>query len=281
MTQFGRALKAAALALITPGIIVGGIVGGFFTPTEASVIAVVYSAVLGGIIYRSLGLSEFSGVLEDTGLMTIVGEWLLRTACTQVCRWRDQIGERRRVSVNVSSVQFQNPSFVAMVHRVLHDTGVPPELIELELTESLLIANAEQARATLAALEALGLQIAIDDFGTGYSSLNYLRHFAVDCLKIDRSFITDIAGNPRDRAVASAIITLAKALDITGVAEGVETEAQASFFESVQCNELQGFLFSKPLPVDQLERYLTALPKGRGAAPAAGRDSRFGRLRET
>ncbi len=223
---------------------------------------------------------DFIGVLEDTGLMTIVGEWVLRSACTQVCRWREEGKEPRRVSVNVSSVQFQSSTFVAMVQRVLQDTGVPPGLIELELTETLLFANAEQARATLSALKALGLHISIDDFGTGYSSLNYLRHFAVDCLKIDRSFITDIMTSGRDRAVASAIIKLAKALDITVVAEGVETEAQASFFESVQCNELQGFLFSKPLPVDQLERYLVTVPKTRAATRGTGSDSRLGNLQE-
>jgi EAL domain-containing protein (putative c-di-GMP-specific phosphodiesterase class I) len=163
---------------------------------------------------------------------------------------------------------------------VLRDTGVKPDLIELELTESLLIANAEQARGTLGELKALGLHLSIDDFGTGYSSLNYLRHFAVDCLKIDRSFITDISNSPRDRAVATAIIGLAKALEITVVAEGVETEAQAAFFDSVHCNELQGFLFSKPLPVDQLERYLARVPPPPDPGRPADWDSRFGYLQQ-
>jgi diguanylate cyclase (GGDEF)-like protein len=224
--------------------------------------------------------SEFIGVLEDTGLMIIVGEWVLRTACNQVCRWIDDGKPPRRVSVNVSTAQFQSPSFVAMVRRVLRDTGVKPDLIELELTESLLIANAEQARGTLGELKALGLHLSIDDFGTGYSSLNYLRHFAVDCLKIDRSFITDISNSPRDRAVATAIIGLAKALEITVVAEGVETEAQAAFFDSVHCNELQGFLFSKPLPVDQLERYLARVPPPPDPGRPADWDSRFGYLQQ-
>ena len=224
--------------------------------------------------------AEFIGVLEDTGLMIIVGEWVLRTACTQVRRWAGEGHAPRRVSVNVSTAQFQSPGFVAMVQRVLRDTGVAPGQIELELTESLLIANAEQARGTLGALKALGLHLSIDDFGTGYSSLNYLRHFAVDSLKIDRSFITDISNSPRDRAVATAIIGLAKALEITVVAEGVETEAQAAFFDSVHCNELQGFLFSKALPVDQLEPYLTGQPRPRPPGPAADWDSRFGYLQQ-
>jgi diguanylate cyclase (GGDEF)-like protein len=221
---------------------------------------------------------EFIGVLEDTGMMTMVGEWVLRSACTQICRWRDEGRAPLRVSVNVSSVQFQNSAFVPMVQRVLRETGAPPELIELELTESLLMANVEQARNTIDALKALGLQISIDDFGTGYSSLNYLRQFAVDYLKIDRSFAIDIAGNPRDRAVVVAIIELAKALDITVVAEGVETEAQAAFFSDAHCSELQGFLFCRPLPVEQLARRLAAASTPGGVRLAAAWNSVLGVL---
>jgi diguanylate cyclase (GGDEF)-like protein len=217
---------------------------------------------------------EFIGVLEDTGMMIIVGEWVLRSACSQARRWQQERREALRVSVNVSSLQFQSANFVAMVERVLTDTGVPPALVELELTESLLIENAEQARGSIAALKALGLRIAIDDFGTGYSSLNYLRHFAVDYLKIDRSFVTDIASNARDRAVAIAISELARALGITVVAEGVETATQAAFFSGIHCGELQGFLFSKALPVDRLERFLAQAP----AARDAGTPSRAGAL---
>ncbi|HZF80218.1 MAG TPA: EAL domain-containing protein [Rubrivivax sp.] len=199
---------------------------------------------------------DFIDVLEDTGMMIMVGEWVLRSACSQARRWQQADKEPLRVSVNVSSLQFQSASFVATVERVLADTGVLPALVELELTESMLIGNSEHARASIARLRALGLRIAIDDFGTGYSSLNYLRHFAVDFLKIDRSFVTDIASNPRDRAVAIAITELAHALGITVVAEGVETAHQAAFFSSIHCGELQGFLFSKALPVDRLEHYM-------------------------
>ena len=205
---------------------------------------------------------EFIGVLEDTGMMTIVGEWVLRSACTQVMRWREAGMAPLRVSVNVSSLQFQSASFVTMVQRVLRDTAVPPELIELELTESVLISNAEQARATISALKAIGVRVSIDDFGTGFSSLNYLRRMDVDYVKIDRSFVTDIVNNTRDQAVATAIVELARALNMTVVAEGVETEAQARFFTGVECGELQGFLFCKPLPVGQLERFLAAAGKG-------------------
>jgi diguanylate cyclase (GGDEF)-like protein len=221
---------------------------------------------------------EFIGVLEDTGMMTIVGEWVLRSACMQICRWRAEGMAPLRVSVNVSPVQFQNNAFVPMVRRVLRDTGAPPGLVEIELTESLLIANVDQARTTISELKALGLRISIDDFGTGYSSLSYLRHFAVDYLKIDRSFVTDIADSPRDRAVVVAIIELAKALDITVVAEGVETEAQATFFSDAHCNELQGFLFCRPLPVEALGRYLAAAAQAGDARRTTARDSLRGLL---
>ena len=202
--------------------------------------------------------AEFIGVLEETGMMNIVGEWVLRSACTQVCRWRAEGRAPLRVSVNVSSVQFQNSAFVPVVQRALQETGAPPELIELELTESVLMANVDQARTTIGALKALGLKISIDDFGTGYSSLNYLRQFAVDYLKIDRSFVNDIASKPRDRAVVFAIIELAKALNIAVVAEGVETDPQAAFFAGAHCDEMQGFLFCRPLPADQLDPQLAA-----------------------
>ena len=212
---------------------------------------------------------EFISVLEDTGMMGLVGEWVLRSACTQIGRWHSAGQAPLRVSVNVSSSQFQSANFVTVVERVLHDTGVPPALVELELTESMLIGNSGQARDMLRALKALGVSIAIDDFGTGYSSLNYLRHFAVDYLKIDRSFVTDIATNPRDRAVARAISELAQALDIPVVAEGVETEAQAAFFSGIHCGELQGFLFSRPVPVHQLEAFLQAEQRRLGSAGSA------------
>ena len=221
---------------------------------------------------------DFISVLEDTGMMPIVGEWVLRTACTQVCRWQQANMPPLRVSVNVSSVQFQSRTFVPMVERVLHQTGAPASLIELELTESLLITNAEQASATIAELKALGLCISIDDFGTGYSSLNYLRNFSVDFLKIDRSFVSGVATHPRDHAVAAAIIELARALKMSVVAEGVETETQAAMLTSAGCDELQGYLFSRPLPVAEIESYLTATnsPGRTGAKPR--RASFFGPL---
>jgi diguanylate cyclase (GGDEF)-like protein len=184
---------------------------------------------------------EFIPVLEDVGMMPIVGEWVLRSACLQTRQWRAQGVPPLRVSVNVSATQFQSANFLAMVERVLRDTGADASLIELELTESTLLADPAQARHTLAALKVLGVSVSIDDFGTGFSSLNYLRHLTVDFLKIDRSFVSDIAHSPRDRAV---------------VAEGVETQAQAEYFRGAQCAELQGYLFCRPLPAAQIGEFL-------------------------
>ena len=203
--------------------------------------------------------TEFLSVLEDTGMINTVGEWVLRTVCVQIKEWQLEGMEPLRVSVNISTIQFQSDSFVGMVKRVLHETGVSPELIELELNESELISNIEHALASISSLKALGISISIDDFGTGYSSLNYLRQFDVDYLKIDRSFVTEISSNIRARTIAASIIDLAKELNISVVAEGVETEAEAEFFSSTNCGELQGILFCEPLPVDQLRPFLETM----------------------
>jgi diguanylate cyclase (GGDEF)-like protein len=200
--------------------------------------------------------ADFISVLEESGMMTMVGEWVLRSACNQIARWQQEGCAPLRVSVNISALQFEGAGFVPMVKRVFAASGVAPALIELELTESLLIRNPERARATIAELKALGVCISIDDFGTGYSSLSYLRDFAVDYLKIDRSFVTHIATEARDRAVVVAIIEMARALGVGVVAEGVETEAQAAFFSATHCSELQGYLFCRPQPVEQLRHYL-------------------------
>ena len=219
-----------------------------------------------------VGPLEFIPVLEETGMIHLVGEWVLRSACEQHRSWADAGFAPVRISVNISARQFQNPSFAATVTRVLAETGVQPDAIELELTESLLITNPQQATASLRALKALGLRLAIDDFGVGYSSLGYLRDFEVDCLKIDRSFVSDVTSNPRDRALAAAIVQLAGSLGIAVVAEGVETDAQAAFFTKLDCNELQGFLFCKPQPAEQISRYLgnAAVPHATGGVSASG-----------
>lgn len=155
------------------------------------------------------------------------------------------------VAVNVSAVQFRQPGFCALIKRVLEETGLAPQYLGLELTEGLLLADADVTFAVLQDLKAMGLSLAIDDFGTGYSGFSYLRHFWVSKLKIDRSFIRDVAVNPDDAAITAAIISMAKSLRLKAVAEGVENEAQMSFLRAHHCDEIQGYYFSRPLTAEK------------------------------
>jgi len=181
-----------------------------------------------------------------------IGEWVLRTACSQSRRWQEDGLSAVSIAVNVSAVQFRQEGFCELIRRVLDETGLAAQYLELELTESLLLADAAVASSVLQELKAMGLTLAIDDFGTGYSSFNYLRQFHVSKLKIDRSFIRDVAVNPDDAAITSAIISMAKSLNLKVIAEGVETEAQMSFLRAYQCDEIQGYYFSRPLAVDKV-----------------------------
>jgi diguanylate cyclase (GGDEF)-like protein len=210
---------------------------------------------------------EFLPVLEEMELMSLVGEWVLRSALLQQQAWqRGGFGEVR-VSANVSGRQFQHPRFVEMVARVLRETGIAPRLVELELTESLLILNPDAARSTLDALKKLGVQVSIDDFGTGFSSLDRLRYLPFDYLKIDRSFVAEIGASERDRAMVTAIAALGNALGIKVVVEGVETETQASFFSGIRCGELQGHLFCKALPAAQVGEFFARSNERRATLP--------------
>jgi EAL domain-containing protein (putative c-di-GMP-specific phosphodiesterase class I) len=156
------------------------------------------------------------------------------------------------VAVNVSAVQFRQEGFCKLIGRILQETGLAPNYLELELTESLLLANADLMLSVVQELEAMGLTLAIDDFVTGYSSFSYLRQFRVSKFKIDRSFIRDVAVNPNDAAITTAIISMAKSLRLKVIAEGVEDEAQLSFLRARHCDEIQGYYFSKPLTVDKV-----------------------------
>jgi EAL domain-containing protein (putative c-di-GMP-specific phosphodiesterase class I) len=175
-----------------------------------------------------------------------------------------------QVAVNVSAVQFRQEGFCQLIRKVLHETGLAAHHLELELTESLLLANADVTFSVLQELKAMGLTLAIDDFGTGYSSFGYLRQFRVSKLKIDRSFIRDVALNPDDAAITTAIISMAKSLNLKVIAEGVENEAQMSFLRAHQCDEIQGYYFSKPLPLDEVADKL------RGNAPDANSEGIVG-----
>jgi diguanylate cyclase (GGDEF)-like protein/PAS domain S-box-containing protein len=215
--------------------------------------------------HPELGLvppDRFIRIAENSGLIVPIGEWVLRTACSQARKWQDEGLSALPIAVNVSAVQFRQENFGEVVRKVLHETRLPPQQLELELTESLLLANADVTLSVLKELKSMGVTLAIDDFGTGYSSFSYLKKFPISKLKIDRSFIRDIAVNPDDAAITTAIISLAKSLNLRVVAEGVENEAQIAFLRAHQCDEIQGFYFSKPLTVDQV------VDKLRGNHPA-------------
>ena len=227
--------------------------------------------------HPELGLvppDKFIRIAENSGMIMPIGEWVLRTACSQARKWQDEGFLAVPVAVNVSAVQFRQAGFCELIGRVLYETGLAPQYLELELTESLLLSNADTMFSVLQDLRAMGLKLAIDDFGTGYSSLSYLRQFPVGKLKIDRSFIRDVVVNPDDTAIATAIIGMAKSLNLKVIAEGVEEEAQMSFLRARQCDEIQGYYFSKPLAVDKVAEKLRGdYPEGLVRAQASGGQS--------
>ena len=205
--------------------------------------------------HPQLGLvppDKFIRIAENSGLIVQIGEWVLRTACAQARKWQDEGLPAVTVAVNVSAVQFRQEDFSELIRRVLQETGLAPEYLELELTESLLLSSADVTFSVLQRLKRMGLKLAIDDFGTGYSSFSYLRQFQVSKLKIDRSFVRDVAVNPDDAAITAAIISMAKSLNLKVIAEGVENESQMSFLRAHQCDEIQGYYFSKPLAVEKV-----------------------------
>ena len=201
--------------------------------------------------------SEFIPILEDSGIIVAVGEWALRSACEQARRWQHQ-GMGRTVAVNLSARQFHQRDLDAVIARIIEETGIDPTLLELELTESAVMREPEEAARTLRNLQAMGVRVAIDDFGTGYSSLAYLKRFPIESLKIDRSFVRDVTTNPEDAAITRAIIQLAHGLGLRVVAEGVENTDQLAFLREHGCDEVQGFLFSGPLPAKQAQALLAS-----------------------
>lgn len=198
----------------------------------------------------------FIPLAEETGLILPIGEWVLENICLQIKSWQTQGFPLVPIAANLSARQFRNDELVATIQRILQDTGLPPHLLELELTESMIMRNVQTAAETMQELNALGVSLALDDFGTGYSSLNYLRRFPVDCLKIDRSFISDVADDPSAAAVATSIIAIAHSLGLQAVAEGVETEEQLEFLRQCACDSYQGYLYSAPLAVEEFTAML-------------------------
>jgi diguanylate cyclase (GGDEF)-like protein len=217
--------------------------------------------------HPDLGLvppNDFIPLAEETGLIAPLGEWVLREACTQAKAWHTSGHRDLRMAVNLSSRQFFQENVLESVTRTLDKTHLPPGCLELELTESCVMQNPDEATITLCLLNNMGIRIAIDDFGTGHSSLNHLKRFPINCLKIDRSFVHDVTMNPEDGAIVQAIIAMAHSLKLNVVAEGVETIEQLRFLESFGCDVIQGYLVSRPLTADQITR--TFLPQS-GSRP--------------
>jgi diguanylate cyclase (GGDEF)-like protein/PAS domain S-box-containing protein len=203
-----------------------------------------------------LGPAQFIPLLEETGQIAALGEWVTREACRQGRAWLDEGLDFGRIAVNVSAVEVRRGGLAERVRTVLAASGLPPERLELEMTESGLMEQGERAEALLAELRQLGVHVAIDDFGTGYSSLAYLKRFAVDKLKIDRSFINDIASSTSDQQLVITMVTLGHNLGMTVLAEGVETEAQLDLLQGMGCNAVQGYWFSPPRPASDARRWL-------------------------
>jgi diguanylate cyclase (GGDEF)-like protein len=200
---------------------------------------------------------DFIPIAEESGLIIPIGEWVLRTACHQAQAIHRQGYTDFVMAVNISARQFQHPGFIKLIADVLKETGLPATRLELEITESLAMHDAEQSIATMNELRALGIQLSIDDFGTGYSSLSYLKRFPINKLKVDQSFVRNMTSNANDASIARTVILLGQSLNLTVIAEGVETQEQLALLEQYGCDEVQGYLFSRPIPKESLEQFIS------------------------
>jgi EAL domain-containing protein (putative c-di-GMP-specific phosphodiesterase class I) len=195
---------------------------------------------------------DFIAIAERTGVIVPVGTWVLRQACTDLKRLRSATGRELRVSANLSARQLQEPELLDTVRTILDETGIEPNALELEITESVAMQNAEATLGALRALKEMGVSLAVDDFGTGYSSLLYLTRFPIDTVKVDRQFVGNVTSDPNAAAVVGAVVALAHSLQLKTVAEGVETEDQRDFLAHHMCAEMQGYLFARPVPIGEL-----------------------------
>jgi EAL domain-containing protein (putative c-di-GMP-specific phosphodiesterase class I) len=206
---------------------------------------------------RDLGEVEparFVPIAEENGSIIPIGEWVLQTACRAARDWHFGEPGSPRINVNLSAVQFKGGSLIAAVAGALQDSGLPPSALELELTESAILLDRKKTVSDLHRLKSMGVRIALDDFGTGYSALEYLRDFPVDTLKIDRIFALNVHTDPAAAALTASIIAMGRALGLRVVAEGIETKEQMAFFRKHGCDELQGFLISRPIPESEFRR---------------------------
>jgi diguanylate cyclase (GGDEF)-like protein len=227
-------------------------------------------------LHPELGLvppGQFIPMAEETGLIVPIGEWVLRTACAQNKAWQEAGLPPMRIGVNLSARQFQKKDLVDTIARILEETKLPPQYLELEITETIAMHHADQTIERLQELKEIGVHISIDDFGTGYSSLNYLKRFPVDTLKIDKSFIRDIGLNANDETIVSAVIALAHSFQLKTIAEGVETPTQFSFLQEMKCDQIQGYLFSPPVPTHEFEKLLLAEAAPKAPIPIIKKDT--------
>jgi EAL domain-containing protein (putative c-di-GMP-specific phosphodiesterase class I) len=211
--------------------------------------------------HPELGLlspDKFLQIAEETNLIVPIGEWVLKTACTQAREWQVECFPPLRMAVNLSSRQLLQPDLVERISAILKETGMHPDLLDIELTEGALMQDFEEAAGCMARLKSLGVRLSVDDFGTGYSSLSRLARFPLDSLKIDKSFLMGVPGEADMEGIVSAIIAMAGSLGLEVIAEGVEQEAQVDFLLSRGCTYCQGFLFSRPKPAEQIRALLEA-----------------------
>jgi EAL domain-containing protein (putative c-di-GMP-specific phosphodiesterase class I) len=206
--------------------------------------------------YGLMPPATFISLLEDSGLINNVGEWVLRTACIQMREWTKTEHHEMKMAVNVSGRQLKHPGFLEMLTTIIRETGVDPTNLELEFTESVIMENAEKTVEIFRKVRELGIRLSIDDFGTGYSSLNYLKHFPVDRIKIDRSFVVDINRNESDAAIIEAIVSMAQSLNLRVIAEGVENSDQLDSLTRLGCDEVQGFYLAMPMHAEALVKIL-------------------------
>jgi EAL domain-containing protein (putative c-di-GMP-specific phosphodiesterase class I) len=199
---------------------------------------------------------RFIQIAEDSGLIVQIGRWVLREACEQAKRWQDEGFSLGTVAVNVSSLEFRHKDFVDGVRTILHETGLAPESLQMEITESVLMRDVASTGAVLGALKEIGVELAVDDFGTGYSSLSYLMQFPIDVLKIDQSFVRNLDAVENNGIIVSAVIGMGNKLKQRVIAEGVEDQAQLAFLKEHHCKEGQGYIFSHPLAAEQFSSLL-------------------------
>ncbi len=227
--------------------------------------------------FGAISPAKFIPIMEETGMVLEMGEWVIRTACTQYRKWCNEGLAPLRMAVNLSARQLREPNFISVVERVLKQTGTDPEALEIEITENMLMSDSTNSEVALGTLHDMGIHIAMDDFGTGYSSLNHLKRFPIDTIKIDGTFVADIEANPKEVEIVKAIITMGHSLNRRVAAEGVETAGQLSILEEHGCDEVQGYYLCPPKPAGPLTTFLrkNMARLGRGRPVAAGKKARL------